>query len=81
MYERATRCGSDRGGTELRRRYIAAALTCLRLASPKHAFLARPHTKGQNVAPQVQKPPILLVRSGSREIIKYLKLGGLDERL
>ncbi|CAG4950070.1 unnamed protein product [Colias eurytheme] len=42
MYERATRCGAERGGSPLRRRYLAAALTCLRLARPEHAFLARP---------------------------------------
>ncbi|CAH0729818.1 unnamed protein product, partial [Brenthis ino] len=44
MYERAARCASERGAGAgaARRRWLAAALTCLRLASPDHAFLARP---------------------------------------
>ncbi|XP_045515862.1 nuclear pore complex protein Nup160 homolog [Pieris brassicae] len=71
MYERATRCGSERGGTALRRRYIAAALTCLRLASPQHAFLARPHTKGHNATPQVIGPEELAaeLREGDIEAL------------
>ncbi|CAH0398784.1 unnamed protein product [Chilo suppressalis] len=43
MYERATRCAAERGAAGgARRRWLAAALTCLRLARPEHAFLARP---------------------------------------
>lgn len=44
MYERAARCGGERGAdaARVRRRCVAAALTCLRLARPEHAFLARP---------------------------------------
>ncbi|XP_068618612.1 nuclear pore complex protein Nup160 homolog [Battus philenor] len=44
MYERATRCATERGGVGARRKWLAAALTCLRLARPEHAFLARPVT-------------------------------------
>ncbi|CAH2239317.1 jg6882 [Pararge aegeria aegeria] len=42
MYERAARCASERGGAKWRRRWLAAAVTCLRLAAPDHAFLAKP---------------------------------------
>nr|XP_034831079.1 uncharacterized protein LOC117988092 [Maniola hyperantus] len=42
MYERAARCASERGGAAWRRRCLAAAITCLRLAAPEHAFLAKP---------------------------------------
>ncbi|XP_049874082.1 nuclear pore complex protein Nup160 homolog [Pectinophora gossypiella] len=47
MYERAARCEAERaeGGGDAaagRRRWLAAALVCLRLAQPQHAFLARP---------------------------------------
>lgn len=44
MYERAARCAAERttGADRMRRRWLAAALTCLRLAKPDHAFLARP---------------------------------------
>ncbi|CAK1556305.1 unnamed protein product [Leptosia nina] len=56
MYERATRCGTERGGTTLRRKFIAAALTCLRLARPQHAFLARPPAQGQTTTAQVIGP-------------------------
>ncbi|KAM3966268.1 LOW QUALITY PROTEIN: nuclear pore complex protein Nup160 homolog [Aphomia sociella] len=44
MYERAARCATEKGGAGdgARRRWLAAALVCLRLARPEHAFLARP---------------------------------------
>lgn len=42
MYERASRCELERGGAAWRRRWLAAAVTCLRLAAPDHAFLAKP---------------------------------------
>ena len=52
MYERAARCGAEAGAVVVgagagtaagsRRRWLAAALVCLRLARPDHAFLARP---------------------------------------
>ncbi|XP_028172522.1 nuclear pore complex protein Nup160 homolog isoform X2 [Ostrinia furnacalis] len=43
MYERASRCAAERGNDSSgRRKWLAAALTCLRLARPEHAFLARP---------------------------------------
>ncbi|XP_053606276.1 nuclear pore complex protein Nup160 homolog isoform X2 [Plodia interpunctella] len=53
MYERAARCLAERGAESdadaesgpargARRRYLAAAVCCLRLARPDHAFLARP---------------------------------------
>ncbi|XP_063363077.1 nuclear pore complex protein Nup160 homolog [Cydia amplana] len=51
MYERAARCAAERseaadGG---RARWLAAALTCLRLAKPEHAFLARPAPRALQV--------------------------------
>ncbi|KAJ0178245.1 hypothetical protein K1T71_006068 [Dendrolimus kikuchii] len=44
LYERAARCGVEPAGGAVgaRRRWLAAALACLRLAQPEHAFLARP---------------------------------------
>lgn len=55
MYERAARCGAERsvGAAALRRRCLAAALTCLRLARPEHAFLARPAAEAKDM--QVQR--------------------------
>lgn len=49
MYERAARCGAERSvsAARVRRRCLAAALTCLRLAQPDHAFLARPAESGK----------------------------------
>lgn len=44
MYERAARCAAEGGGVAVRRRYLAAALTALRMARPDHAFIARPAT-------------------------------------
>ncbi|XP_048487721.1 nuclear pore complex protein Nup160 homolog [Plutella xylostella] len=41
MYERASRCTTEGGGRAARRRYLAAALTALQLAQPRHAFLCR----------------------------------------
>ncbi|XP_041987810.1 nuclear pore complex protein Nup160 homolog [Aricia agestis] len=57
MYERAARCLAERGPPALRRRWLAAALTCLRLQPPDHAFLARPAPAATpNSAPQVIGP-------------------------
>lgn len=50
MYERAARCGAERAsGAVVRRRCLGAALTCLRLAQPEHAFLARPAAQGKQL--------------------------------
>ncbi|CAG9561271.1 unnamed protein product [Danaus chrysippus] len=55
VYERAARCAGERGPA--RRRWLAAALTCLRLAQPRHAFLARPdRTRNANDALQIIGP-------------------------
>ncbi|XP_046968556.1 nuclear pore complex protein Nup160 homolog isoform X2 [Vanessa cardui] len=52
MYERAARCPAERGAA--RRRWLAAALTCLRLARPEHAFLARPAPPSPSAADALQ---------------------------
>ncbi|KAJ8713529.1 hypothetical protein PYW07_013899 [Mythimna separata] len=51
MYERAARCYAERSGgaAAVRRRCLGAALTCLRLAQPDHAFLARPAAQGKHL--------------------------------
>ncbi|CAG9793912.1 unnamed protein product [Diatraea saccharalis] len=60
MYERAARCAAERGAAGgARRRCLAAALTCLRLARPEHAFLARPdpHATATPTATPAQHSP------------------------
>ncbi|XP_047993552.1 nuclear pore complex protein Nup160 homolog [Leguminivora glycinivorella] len=51
MYERAARCAAERAEAAdgQRARWLAAALTCLRLAKPEHAFLARPAPRALQV--------------------------------
>ncbi|XP_037294626.1 nuclear pore complex protein Nup160 [Manduca sexta] len=58
LYERAARCGAERGaeGGAARRRWLAGALTCLRLAKPQHAFIARPATHPRLPSLQVIGP-------------------------
>ncbi|XP_059054136.1 nuclear pore complex protein Nup160 [Achroia grisella] len=51
MYERAARCAAERGPRAGRRRWLAAALVCLRLARPDHAFLARPAPPAPSAPP------------------------------
>ncbi|CAH2039562.1 unnamed protein product, partial [Iphiclides podalirius] len=57
LYERATRCAAERGGAGARRKWLAAALTCLRLARPEHAFLARPAAPPPSAAPAPATTP------------------------
>lgn len=67
MYERAARCVAvGAGGQEARRRWLAAALTCLRLAKPEHAFLARPACSAESRNLQVLDPQFIneIVREG-----------------
>ncbi|XP_075978722.1 nuclear pore complex protein Nup160 isoform X2 [Anticarsia gemmatalis] len=58
MYERAARCGAERGpgAAAVRRRCVAAALTCLRLARPDHAYILRPAPDRASAPVQVIGP-------------------------
>ncbi|KPJ07212.1 hypothetical protein RR48_07628 [Papilio machaon] len=61
MYERATRCLSERGGAGVRRKWLAAALACLRLARPEHAFIARPAHAATPTTPTAPTAPTTML--------------------
>ncbi|CAG4947485.1 unnamed protein product [Parnassius apollo] len=73
MYERATRCAAEQGAAGARRKWLAAALTCLRLARPHHAFLARPVPAPPTPATADSAPHLPLQIIGPEELAAELR--------
>ncbi|XP_073947208.1 nuclear pore complex protein Nup160 [Choristoneura fumiferana] len=75
MYERAARCAAERASAAdaARARWLAAALTCLRLAKPEHAFLARP---GEVIGPDELAAELREEVPDSLDPIQKALLGG-----